>query len=1273
MLTGRSWQIWGLLLPVMVFSSFVFSQDVSTIEVRRVPIEKRWDHPVPTSVPEVPAVLNRAGLFYANEANHPLLSPTDRAYVPIREGGFRMDNGTRYFNRPLFYKGNMVGTGDRPMFLIARGYAKQWAGKLRFAVSQGDRRKWLDDFSSISTEFWPGRVEYRCEEPSLGVTVKLTVAAGLEGWSSIFSLDIEGPGASGAYVYWVFGDVVNEHGHTKDWIWWLPKRDFSWSPSNHAAEVSPDLYRISIDASDEDWKAVLSDMQLRSLQFYAGSTWKDQQLMLVDANAVGRAPRGLHPVAGGNLIACSAPVHPSWKGSMVVVWGGDADEKSLAKLDSAMRRLNLPWGNALYQEWYENYVGRGTQPEKTFGQIIAAPEKAQTQSSEFWKGIQQRVTFDIPDEELSAWANWLVASQEYLHWPLGQMDGFDTWGQGYNHIENMYSGWEYLGQHEQQEKWLRLFATSVRNGWIGIYQGTAPWRTDAEKANGGEEDQIAHYANYVYTHWLWTGDDGFVRDVWPYVKQLLNREIMQSDADGDGLFAARMSYWAPEDDSWGPKTGMESVQMMRALRGAAQLAKVAGDPEAERYYAEYAGKTEKALPQLWDESSGLLGWRDPLDVLHKSVSAPDVFFPILRQAVTPLQGYQMLRYVRENLWSEEYPGVARIWVDANLVAKQDDGPLPDIAWNTTSAAALVGDIDDFYPVLKTFAHATFYSAWPGAECSGVSGWGSGDGGMEDHNDGRMPALYFLGRGLFGLDPDIPHHRLTIEPHFPRLWKNASIHTPDVSYKYQQSENAIQIDVATPRPLAKTVKISVSRNVDDVTLNGKITSFNIEPSVNHALVVVDVPAGTKDAVVVRTSGPALRLDYSPKQALGVPFLGVIEGADAIEVVDPQKALQTTKVSSHDFEAAPARVGNRTAFVKVTKGKLSFYLPLDLSVGETFSIADPSVDVVRQTLSFRLENPGRRSGRLAARVRFGGAVYNVDVNLSGSSDTKVETDLNEDSVRSITPGSNPIEIGIEDRTYHLSFVDWTLPGANTQDWLGRVALMDLAWDYNEEAASLFNTKFYYDAWIEGIDYPVLPPATYEWAGQHIENPKFPSNRFLAAGKIPFYVASEKKLGGVYQSAEGGGPRNVLAVANWRPGLYPSNLVMPMQGMKLSKVYFLAYSWQRGRKEYHPNVDLVANYLDGSSQIRQLIPPYSFMPRYGLVSANHNPYRPEILDSGLQIGKEASTWYMTSAPDSSESADVYDLPLDPNRPLKSIEVRSVATESIFAIFGITLVKAQ
>jgi len=1244
------------LIGTFSMTTFVKAADLSKTKLRRIPIEKRWDCPVPTAVPEVDGVLFD-GVFYSGCANHPLLEDKSEGYTPIREGGFSKSDGKRYFNRPIFYKGCMISTGDRPMFLIHRGFSMGWCSKLRFSYKVGDKAKWLDEFESIYTEFWPGATYYTCRDSELGVELKLTARTGMVGWSSLFEIEIT-EGKEGT-LSWIFGDIENYAGH-KDWMFWLPPLELEAEANNTASKAGDNIYKVTIDDSQDDvkWKK-LHYVCLKTLEYYAGSNWPGQRMMQVEGKFT-EAPVELIPSSDGKLVACQAPVEKGWKGIMAVVWGGEPLD--IRGYEQAMRDLNIEWGMDIYRRWYENLVGRGTGPDEKMRQIMESPDDAFKQAEDFWEKIRNRIVINLPDDELNAWANWLAATQEYLHFPVGQMAGLDSWGQGYSHISNAYDGWDYLGMHDQQQDWLRTFAASVRKGWIGIYHGIAPWFTPLDRPNGGEENEMTHFVNVVYTNWLWTADDQFVKDVWPFAKQLMERELMQNDPDGDGLFAARMPDWAPENDSFGPKSQVESVQALRALEGCVRMAKVAGDKEAAKRYGDYAKKIKLALPSLWNNKAGILGYRGPDDVLKINPDSTEIFYPILRNAVTPQQGYQMLRYSREVLMATDacYPGVARVMLSAHHVGKTGLGALTDMSWRTVTAAGIVGDMDQFYPVLKTFAHAYFFSSWPGGEAAAVARNGSGAAGMNDHNDGRMPALYALGRGLFGFEPDVPNGRITIEPRFPKDWKKASIKQPTIGYSFEKTDEQIIMKVTTAKPLEKILRIPVLRQVKRVTLDGKKVNFEIDAGINRCFVVVRTPESTENEVVVDLTGPELEVCYESKPVVGVAFKVKVEGAEKLELDDPQEALKVVKSGKDELELIPVRQGSRTAFVKAKRGNIAVYLPLDLRVVEAFEISNPTICKDESRLKFDLVNRSGKSKVFKADVEIAGSRTEIRIDLSKGERIAMEVNLGQRTMSSILPGSNPIKLTIDGKTYVNKFVDWDAWGASQDKMYDRAILLDMAWDYHEEASDIFNTKFYYDIWQMGINYPTKPSATYEYAGCQLQNPKLDSPYFLGAEKIPFYVTDEKSLGGLYQPQTGGGPRNVLPVANWRPGLYPSNIVIPAEGMRLCKAYFLAYSWYRAHQAHHPNVELKANYVDGTSSQRQLIPPFSFKPIYGKESVNRTPYRIEVLKTALPLG---TSYY----------AEIYDLPINPTKPLESIEVRSVTSESIFAIFGITFVEAE
>jgi hypothetical protein len=943
-----------------------------------------------------------------------------------------------------------------------------------------------------------------------------------------------------------------------------------------------------------------------------------------------------------------------------------------------MRRLNIDWGMTLYDEWRENYIVRGLRAREVIDNMIEAPQQVLARSLDFWQTIRKRIVIDIPDDELNAWANWLVATQEYLNFPVGQMCGLDSWGQHYLHISNMYDGWDYLGIHDQQEKWLRIFASSVRRGWIGLYHGIAPWTAPDLRANSGMENQLSHFVNCVYTNWLWTANDQFVRDIWPFARQVMDRELYQNDPDGDGLFAASQSDWAPEMDSFGPKSQLETAQALRALRGSVRMAQVAGDEAAAKRYARYVQKIEQALPKLWDSDAGILGYRDSLDVLKINPTAGEIFFPILRGAVDQMEAYQMLRYAREVLWAEDpvYPGVARIMTSAfNTDRHRTVEGMPDMSWRTAAAAGLAGAADEFLPVIRTFAHAYFFSSWPGGETVGVSRWGAGAAGMNDHNDGRMPALYALGRGLFGLEPDVPAGRITIEPRFPRAWKTAAISQPSVSYRYKETSDAVIMEVSTPQTLAKTLRIPVRRNVVSAMLDGQPVAFHVEPGVNRAFAVVEIPARQGASEVrVALEGEELTVQYPRAVVLGVPFEARVASADQLRLLDPQDALKEKREEAQSLRLQPVRKGERTAFVAATRGKTTVYCPLDLKIVERLEIARPDVDPDSGTLTLELHNNAGLQGRHKVNVRIAGTEQALDVGFEPNRPAHVEAKLSADALASLSPGSNPIAVRAEGITYQHPFINWDLRPATQKEFFDRMTMLDMAWYLVEEANSLFQTKFILEGYWNGREpYSVRIDTDYEYIRYRLENPKLSSPYFLAAGKIPFFVLDQSSLGFQYQPMDGGGPPNMLPVANWQPFVYPSNLTIPMGGRKLSKVYFLAYTWYRAHQANHPNIELIANYADGTSDMRQLIPPFSFRPYYGEESVNQYAYQIEVIPADFILGPVSPPYGVTAgASTPKNTADIYDLPVDPTKPLRSIEVRSVVAESIYAIFAITMLAA-
>lgn len=1272
-------------MGIRLFVSFILLAGAAVAQkpspqslVKEFPIEFRWDKPNPTVVPEQRGVIAETA-FYGDSPDRPALRPGAAPYTPLQPAGFGMRNGTRYFNRPIAFRGNTIAAGDRPELAITRLTGSSWAPKLRFHVVTATGGKWLDLFSEIDTEHRPGLVRYRCRDAQLKLEIILEATPSLDEWGTLAKFTIVRPIPSGTELRWVFGDMAREPIPKGNAGMPLPI-DFRDSPV--FLREAENYVELGLDRTvSEQWRGWLDELFLERVQFFVGADWKGHQIGATDAEGanLGEFGRGKATLATGKAsIQGSGP----WTGFVVVLWGGPEQSERVIQLHEGMRRVNQSWSEAIWEEWYKNYLGRAQQPEQKFLRHLQQPEREFGRSLEFWNLRQRRVWIETPDAEFNSWANWLFATQEYTHWPVGQIAGIDLWAGGWLHIQQQYSGWDHLGAHDEQEAWLRLYALTERRGWIGLYMAMTPWMAGDRWArypqesrdwpNYGEEDLLTHYISYVRTNWRWTGNIQFLKDIWPHVKRIVARELRQNDKDGDGLFSASHSYWGPEGYPYGPKTGLATALGMGMLRDAVEMAGAVGDQESARAWAARLQISRQNWPQLWDAATGIVGHRGRADVFHKHTDTSETFFSIFGGVVDESQAYQMVRFVRANMLSEVFPGVARQWLNDYFGGPFHDGPLPDVHSNMVAAAAMAGDWEHYYPVMKTLIRACFFNSWPGMEAGAIYPWGAGGALFTDHNDSRMPALHMIGRGIFGVDPDIPSGRLNLSPTLPPAWDQVRFHTPDLTFDLKRQLNQVQVRLQTPRALAKTLRLPVPSAVLALKVDGRAVPPQLEEGVNRSWLIVDLPLGTDNSVSILLRAEKPRVVYDNKAARTVPLRVKILNIDKSEIIDPQGVFAAKAQQTNDWSIIPGRTGIRTAFVRVQQGTSRMLLPLDLDISEPLAIVNSQLEQNQSVLSVSLENRSGADLKGPVTLLLGGASTAALTNVRHSWRADVKFFLTPAQRAALTPGSNPFRIEAGGIGAHGVLVDWNLlkGQAEAEEHLrSRAIQADLTPYQNEIAGALYMTKFYYDHWHLGlIDYPVTLSATYEHHDIHLNNPKLDSAYFRSLPGIPFFLEDERRIGGVFQKHVAGGPRNVVVVSNWKPWIYPSNITIQIGGLKLKKAYLLAHMFHRGQKSYFPMVELVAHYTDGSQTLRQLIPPYSFRCRYDLVSVNGHPYRPELTPAGLDLGPGKSERGASAKP-----SEIIDLPLDPHKPVDRIEVRSVSSESLIAIFGLTFVRSE
>lgn len=117
----------------------------------------------------------------------------------------------------------------------------------------------------------------------------------------------------------------------------------------------------------------------------------------------------------------------------------------------------------------------------------------------------------------------------------------------------------------------------------------------------------------LYREWRFSGDDAFLREVWPAAKRTLEYGIREWDRDGDGLLDALMhNTYDIEFDGAEP---LSNVMFLAALRAASRLAEHLGDPDRARY-AELAERSRAAIESRLFDGEWYVQRCDDVDALR---------------------------------------------------------------------------------------------------------------------------------------------------------------------------------------------------------------------------------------------------------------------------------------------------------------------------------------------------------------------------------------------------------------------------------------------------------------------------------------------------------------------------------------------------------------------------------------------------------------------------------------------------------------------------------
>ncbi|MBR3846575.1 MAG: DUF4450 domain-containing protein [Alistipes sp.] len=421
-----------------------------------------------------------------------------------------------------------------------------------------------------------------------------------------------------------------------------------------------------------------------------------------------------------------------------------------------------------------------------------------------------------------------------------------TWLHGAVGWRSSYTGWrgayvgDAIGWHDRARTHFRTYAENMvrdvaptldhprQDSTLNLARAEKRWGTPMY-SNGyicrrPHRREMSHYdMNLVYIdallrHIRATGDEDFMREIFPTLQLHLAWEKRNFDPDGDHLYDGYACIWASDALYYnGGAVTHSSAYNYFANRETARIAERIGEDPTP--YREEAKAIEKAmLETLWYKEGG--HWAEYKDLmghgrLHTTPALWTIYHAIDSEVGRRMRTEKAVDYiarlphlpVRSPDLEEEYA----------LPATSDWQPyiwsINNVATAEVMHAALAywqaDKYEEAFRLMKGMALDNMYLGTSPLNFGQISYLDAARG--ECYRDFADPIGVWaraLTEGLFGIRPDLIAGKVTIQPGFPRAWDHASIHLPKIDYRFERKgfKETYTIDHRYPKGTVLELKI-----------------------------------------------------------------------------------------------------------------------------------------------------------------------------------------------------------------------------------------------------------------------------------------------------------------------------------------------------------------------------------------------------------------------------------------------------------------------------------
>ncbi|MGN7758170.1 DUF4450 domain-containing protein [Chryseobacterium sp. 22532] len=1149
------------------------------------------------------------------------------------KGDFLLVNGKYRFNRAL-YGNNLasrVEAGDLPEFAL---YLPGMGGNLQFVIQKGNSFKKLILADSIETRYRPGLMLYTIKDQILGNgNLKLVVLAQSKEEGLILKMEMENVDPA-SKIYAVYGGASGKTFSRNGDIGADPESGFYLLPEyceGNQFQINKNQFELTyLNKKKEN-------------QYINGSFSSTNSLQLADAKTLEKL---------SDFTQYKAEKSP-------IIYATYSTQK-----------------NPVYIQIKKGKAEKNLSDEQLTS-IFDEAEKSRL-------SLINRVQLKTPDPDLNNFGATLAIAADGVWESPTFLHGAVAWRMRLNAWRGAYAA-DVLSWHDRAKEHFESYSNSqvlkpdsapvemdtlLHLARHKEKMGTSVFSSGYISRNPNDNSKPHHYDmnlvffDQMFSHFNYTGDVDFLKKMWPTMVRHMDWE--KRNFKRDGLYDAYAAIWASDALQYsGGKVTHTSAYNYRANREMAKLAKIIGEDSTP--YEKEAETIFKAMKnQLWIKSKGYFAeYKDALgnQILHDKPGIWSIYHVSDAYILNEFEDYQNTQYINNHI--PKIPVTVKGEINKNYYTLSTTNWQPydwsinnvALAENLQTALAYwqAGRNDDAYRLWKgNLVESMYYGISPG-NFEQLSHYDAFRGELyRDFADPIGVAARTLTEGLFGIYPKLLENKINIKPGFPKGWNFAELKLPDWEFKFNRNSKKTNYWLKSNyvNPVSLDVLIPVNHTkIKSVTVNGKKADWRIQPnSILQPFVKLETEKGKEFNIEITYSGEELKTektDYinyiSENLQLHLDSKKKIQ-----QIYDPQELIK--KRNGNQFNLVKEeRKG--TFFVQLEQNGKQWWQPVNVDIQYPLEI---------KWVNKKLQIQSKSSNTINGKLNIDN--LNTTFSIQKNQNTSIEIPTN-----NLSKGTNFIQLQYNGIKQNVEITDWEIENK------GEFSPVSLALKYNERVTEIFNQKYLSPR-------PNVPTLQLPWQGignwcyplttTQIDDSGLMKKRkdgkleFLG---IPFLINNEEK--------------NIVFTSQWDN--FPESVEIPVTG-KGRKVYFLMAGSTNPMQSQITNGTVTVQYSDGSSTELELKNPVNWWPiEQDLFDDNFAfeipddkiPYRVQLktgeLYKGGSLTKYSEIKGMSSRSVEGGAATILDLPIDPNRELKSIKLTAVSNDVVIGLMSATILK--